>query len=194
MEPGLRVAASSVLVGALTVAVSTTVLLPADFAELVRTATAVAHGRVVDVRARAASDTRRIERQVTLEVTDYFKGDLGRTVTLFVPGGQVGPYRTVVPGAPEFTEGEEVILFLGANAPDPPRIVGLSQGVFRVVPDTRSGEKFVVSPVVVRSGSSRGTVPVARGDPARVPLRLEAFAAEVQRALAGPVRAPRRER
>lgn len=194
MEPGLRVAASSVLVGALTVAVSTTVLLPADFAELVLTATAVAHGRVVDVRARAPSDTRRIERQVTLEVTDYFKGDLGRTVTVFVPGGQAGPYRTVVPGAPEFTEGEEVILFLGSNAPAPPYIVGLSQGVFRVVPDTRSGERFVVSPVVVRRGSSHGTVPVARGDPGRVPLRLEAFADEVRRALAGPARAPRRER
>lgn len=194
MVPAPRVAASSVLVAVLTVGASTTVLLPADFDELARTATAVAYGRVVDVRGRAASDTHRIERQVTLEVIDYLKGDLGRTVTLSVPGGQVGPYRTVVPGAPEFTEGEEVVLFLRTNPPASPAIVGLSQGVFRVVPDTRSGERFVVSPVVVRSGSSRGTVAVERGDTARVPLRLQAFAAEVQRALTVPPRLPRRER
>jgi len=100
----------------------------------------------------------------------------------------------VVPGAPEFTEGEEVVLFLRTNPPASPGIVGLSQGVFRVVPDTRSGERFVVSPVVVRSGSSRGTVAVERGDTARVPLRLQAFAAEVQRALTVPPRVPRRER
>jgi hypothetical protein len=180
---------------ALTVGVSTTVVVPADFTELAQVATAIAYGRVVDVRARVASDSHRIERAVTLSVIAYYKGNLGSTLTLTVPGGQVGYYRTVMPGAPEFSEGEEVVLFLGTNAPTSPYIVGLSQGVFRVVPDSRSGERFVVSPVVARSGSSRGPVTVQRGDPARVPMRLLAFADEVRRAaVSAPGRSPRRER
>jgi hypothetical protein len=184
-----RVVASFAGVLALTAVARATVLVPADLAELARSAAAVAYGRVVDVRARVASDTRRIERQVTVAVIEYYKGDLGRTVTLSIPGGRVGYYRTVMPGAPEFTEGEEVVVFLGTGAAASPYLLGLGQGVFRVVPDDRTGERFVVSPVVLRDPSSRGAVVVTRGDPSRVPLRLPDFAAEVQRAIA-----PARER
>ena len=63
---------------------------------------------------------RSIETLVTLEVETYAKGDLGRTVTLRVPGGQMGPYRSVMLGAPTFVEGEEVVVFLAASWPRHP--------------------------------------------------------------------------
>jgi hypothetical protein len=179
----------------MTVAASTTVLVPADLWDLTRSADAIAYGRIVDVRTFVAPVTRRIEREITFGVTEYYKGGLGPSVTFTVPGGQFGHYRTVMVGSPEFTEGEEVVLFLGTAGAASPYIVGFAQGVFRVVPDTRTGERFVLSPVLVRSGSLRGAVPVQRGDPARVPLRLEAFAAEVRRAIeSSPGRTPGRER
>jgi hypothetical protein len=44
-----------------------------------------------------------------------------KTVGYFrVPGGQVGRYRRVLIGAPEFSEGEEVVLFLKGRAPGVP--------------------------------------------------------------------------
>ena len=193
--PVSRAACTAALVAALSVAVSTTVLVPADLPELARAATLIAYGRIVAVQARVAADTRRIEREVTFGVVDCYKGDLGRTVTFTVPGGRLGHYRTVMVGAPEFREGEEVVLFLTTTAPDALHLVGLAQGVFRVVPDTRTGQRLVVSPVLVRGGSVRGAVPIERGDPARAPLQLEAFAAEVRRAIEpGPRRSPGRER
>jgi hypothetical protein len=195
MDRAARAAVTGALVAALVVGASTTVLVPADMPELARAATAIAYGRIAGVRARVAPDTRRIEREVTFDVIDYYKGDLGRTVTFSVPGGQFGHHRTVMVGAPEFSEGEEVVLFLATGGLPSPRLVGLSQGVFRVVPDTRTGERLVVSPVLTRSESLRGAVPIRRGDPARVPLQLEAFAAEVRRALeTAPRRTPWRER
>jgi hypothetical protein len=195
MDRAARAAVTGALVAALVVGASTTVLVPADLPEVARAATAIAYGRIAGVRARVAPDTRRIEREVTFDVIDYYKGDLGRTVTFSAPGGQFGHYRTVMVGAPEFSEGEEVVLFLAMGGPPSPRLVGFSQGVFRVVPDTRTGERLVVSPVLTRSESLRGAVPIRRGDPARVPLPLGAFAAEVRRALeAAPARTPRRER
>jgi len=195
MGPATRLAATGVLVAAMTVAASTTVLVPADLRDLARSADAIAYGRIVDVRTLVAPGTRRIEREITFGVIDYYKGGLGPSVTFTVPGGQFGHYRTVMVGSPEFTEGEEVVLFLGTAGAASPYIVGFAQGVFRVVPEPTTGERLVVSPVLVRSGSLRGAVPVERGDPARVPLRLDAFAAEVRRALeTSPRRTPGRER
>jgi hypothetical protein len=195
MGVGTRAAVTTALVAALTVGASTTVLVPADLPELARAATAIAYGRVVDVRVRPAPETRRIEREVTVGVIQYYKGDLGPTVTFSVPGGRLGHYRTVMVGAPEFAEGEEAVLFLGTAGDSSPHLLGLGQGVFRVVPDTRTGERFVVSPVLVRDESARGAVRIERGDPARAPMRLQVFAAEVERALAPiPRRLPGRER
>jgi len=82
--------------------VRATVLLPADLAALVRGSQAVVHGRVVNVRAAWADGRRRIESFVTVEVVEYFKGDLGGRVTIRVPGGQIGRYRSVTVGAPTF--------------------------------------------------------------------------------------------
>jgi hypothetical protein len=59
------------------------------------------------------------------------KGSPSRTVTFRVPNGQVGRYRRIVVGAPEFAVGEDVVVFLRGAAPAVPTLFGLSQGVYR---------------------------------------------------------------
>jgi hypothetical protein len=169
-------------------ALHATVYISADLGELTTDARAVAHGRVVALEAQWLEGRRSIETLVTLEVETYVKGDLGPTVTLRVPGGQMGPYRSVMLGAPTFVEGEEVVVFLAASGPAIPHLVGLAQGVFRVRTDAATGARLV-TPEIVRMPATAAVAPVrvVRGDATRRPAPLAAFLQEV-RALAGRTR------
>jgi hypothetical protein len=157
-------------------AVRATVILPVELDQLVTGARAVVHGRVVALEPRWVEGRRAIETLVTLEVDEYLKGDFGRDVTFRVPGGQMGPYRSVMIGAPRFREGDEVVVFLDAKGPTVPWISGLSQGVFRVA--TAGGVKMVLPNLSLTSGGAAPTV--TRGDPGRQRVPFEAFAARVR--------------
>lgn len=161
-----------------TAAASAMVVVPGEFSEMVTASDLVVHGRVVGIRPQMVGDRRTIETVITVSVVDALKGQPGDTVYFRVPGGQVGRYRRMMIGAPEFAEGDEVVLFLKGRAPAVPYPFGLSQGVYRVVhgPDGRS----LVSPPVISEAAGR----VVRGDPARRPLDLSVFTRNV-RAIAG---------
>ena len=153
------------------------VILPADLATLVTGARAVVHGRVVAVEPRWVEGRRRIETLVTLRVEEYLKGNLGDEVTFKVPGGQMGPYRSFMVGAPTFAEGDEVVVFLNAQGPTIPWISGLNQGVFRVAENV-SGVKMVLPGISLAPGDEGRQL--VRGDPARQRMALAAFALRVK--------------
>ena len=85
-------------------------------------ARAIVHGRVIAIEPRWADGRRRIETLVTVHAEEYLKGDLGSEVTFKVPGGQMGPYRSVMVGAPTFQSGDEIVVFLNAQGPTIPWI------------------------------------------------------------------------
>src|SRR5689334_121197 len=91
-----------------------TVLLPAEFREVVAGSEIIVYGRVTDVRPEWSDDRSRIDTIVSVEAGTYLKGGPGDVVTFRVPGGQIGRYKNVMIGAPEFRQGEEVVLFLSA--------------------------------------------------------------------------------
>jgi hypothetical protein len=150
---------------------------PLSFPELVAESGAVVHGRVAEVRGQWTADRSGIESLITIDAIDYLKGQWGEHVTVRVPGGQVGTFINLIPGAPRLAEGDRVVLFLKASGPSIPVITGTSQGVYRVAMDTQSGTAMVVPPVV-----EAGAVVTPRGDLARRPLSLPAFADAVRRA------------
>ena len=158
-----------------------TVIVPADLGDLARDAQAIVRGRVASVEARWTDDRRTIESIVTLEVESTLKGSFGPDVQFRVPGGQLGRFRSLVMGAPEFTVDQRVVVFLGAQGPSMPYVLGMSQGVFRVVL-ADSGGWLVTPPALLPSVA--GTVPIVRGDPNRRPLPLGDFEQRV-RALVG---------
>jgi hypothetical protein len=180
-----RLLAIAMLV-AVPAAVRATVLLPIEFRELVTIASTIVHGRVVDVRADWVDGRRAIDTFLTIEADEYFKGGPGDAVVVRVPGGQMGRYRTIFVGAPEFRRGDEVVLFLRGNPARGAVIVGLSQGAFRVVPD-RTGRRVVSSPVLMGK-SLEQSEPIIRGDPSRRPLAVDAFRDLVKRVMAGGAR------
>ncbi len=160
-----------------------TVLLPADFVTVVTGADLIVAGRVVDVRAQLADGSRTIESVVTVAVQESVKGATGNQVTFRVPNGQLGRYRRITVGAPEFVAGDRVVLFLRGRGPELPTLFGLSQGVYRVAGDGASA--VVTPPAVLARGVAAERV--VRGDPARRPLALPAFLAQVRSAME-PVR------
>jgi len=158
-----------------------TVIIPATLAELASEALAIVVGHVVEIETRWAEGRRAIETLVTIEASDYLKGRLGERVVIRVPGGEVGAFRNIVVGAPSFHRGEEVVLFLTAHGPALPMVIGLSQGVFRVVTDASSGRKVVTPPALLAPGDEPQRI--ERGSRARLPVPMDTFARDV-RALA----------
>jgi hypothetical protein len=170
---------------------SATVLIPADFREIVSGSQIIVHGRVTDVRPEWIEGRRRIESVVTLQPSSFYRGTPARAVTFRVPGGRIGRYKSVTVGAPEFRTGEEVVLFLKAQGPSVPQVFGLNQGVFRVRVDER-GRRLVTQPVVMAAGDAPETV--RRGAAGRAPLALDQFAAQIRTVLTDPGRLPRPDR
>ena len=178
MRLGALVLVSGAMWAGATAPVSATVLLAADFATVVDEAGAIVHGRVVDVRSALAGPRRSIESYVTVAVIESIKGAAGTAVTFRVPNGQVGRYRRILAGAPEFAPGDEVVVFLRGRAPAMPSLVGLSQGLYRVSRDAAG-----TATVTPAARSAAGADRVARGDPARTPLPVGEFLRRVSAVL-----------
>jgi hypothetical protein len=163
-------------------AVRATVLVPAEFREIVAGSQIIVYGRIADVHAEWSGDRTRIDTIVSLAAASYLKGGPGDVVTFRVPGGQIGRYKNVMVGAPQFQAGEEAVLFLSAQGPSVAHVFGLSQGVFRVRVDARTGSRLVVPPVLMAAGESPEAV--TRGAANRTPLPIAAFAETVRAAMA----------
>ena len=155
-----------------------TVLVPAEFREIVNGSEIIAYGRVVDATPEWSDDRKRIDTVVTFEVGTWLKGGPGDTLTFKVPGGRIGRYKSVTVGAPEFEVGDEAVLFLKSTGADRPFVFGLNQGVYRVRLESGTARRIVVPPALMAAGDA--PEPVVRGAAARRSLALETFGAQVQ--------------
>jgi hypothetical protein len=166
-----------VLICILTAVVGATTVVPLSFDQLVSESQSVVYGRVTDVRAQWTADRRFIESVVTIDVLHGIKGSARESMAFTVPGGQVGRYLNVIPGAPSFVRGDTAVFFLTSQGARLPVTTGLTQGIYRVQRDVISGEMLVLPPVIEPGR-------IVRGDPRRKPMPLSAFEGTV-RALAG---------
>lgn len=170
------------LLAALVICVATSpaaaiTVAPMSFTELVHASSSVVYARVADVQGRWTDDRRSIESIVTVEVLTPFKGAPGETLTLSVPGGRAGRFINLWPGAPTFASGDLVVLFLTSRGPRLPGPTGLTQGIYRVMADGRSGAMLVMPPLM---GDLGPDTRIVRGDPRRRPLSLPDFEAAVR--------------
>jgi hypothetical protein len=163
------------------IAGSATVLIPAEFREIVNGSDIIAYGRVVDTSVQWSDDRKHVDTLVTMQVGTYLKGARGERLVFKVPGGTIGRYMNVTVGAPHFAEGDEAVVFLNVRGTDLPYVFGLNQGVFRVTVDNQTKRRMVSAPVMSRSDAPEVVV---RGASSRKPLPLETFGAEVQNVLA----------
>ena len=121
--------------------------------------------------------TRTLRKKLICDWDRLPAASMASTSRVLVPGGTLGRYRTIVSGAPQFTAGEEVVLFLGGRAPALPYVVRLGEGVFRVQQDPRTGERLVTRQPIL--GQSAEWARVVRGTRRTAPMSLATLGALV---------------
>ena len=150
-------------------------VVPLSFEELVRQSSSVVYARVIEVRGQWTDDRRSIDSLVTVEVLKGLKGTSASELTVTIPGGQVGRYLNLLPGAPSLSRGDLAVLFLTARGPRLPVTTGFTQGIYRVIRDGASGDTLVTPPAVESAAR-----PIVRGDRRRKPVSLTAFESAVR--------------
>jgi hypothetical protein len=125
----------------LAVVASATTLTRLRFEELAKQATAVARLRCLGTETRWESGE--IWTDTRFEVIEQSKGLLAGVITIRTLGGTIGSLHSRVEGVPEFRAGEEAYVFLWGREGEPHRILGWSQGTFRIARDARTGAETV---------------------------------------------------
>lgn len=182
-----------VLASALCAAAASTarasVILPADVEELTRRAEHIVRGTVLSSAASWSPDGKQIHTVTRIAVDRALKGSGPAVVEVRTPGGVVGDLAQKALGAPEFTPGEQVILFLRRHGGSGRYgVEGFSQGKFTIEPPS-SGKgmgKVTQHLVGVDLKMPDGKIQ----PPAEFkPVREDEFIQRVQRALDGSAKA-----
>ncbi len=121
-----------VLLSTLPVAASTFVAMSS--VDLVKGATAVIQGQVIEIESFWSDSGRIIVTEAKIEVDEVLLGRAPSTVTVRTFGGQVGDMIVEAHGFPKFEANERVLLFLTVEPADgTTRVLGYQQGQYRVV-------------------------------------------------------------
>jgi hypothetical protein len=161
-----------------------TLVIPAEFREIVADAVLIVRGTVTDVRSFVVSGSQ-IDSVATVAVEALLKGEADRFVPVRVPGGEIGRTRYVMTGAPVFRTGQRAVFFLKRGADAGWRIVGLTQGLYRVQIEPGTGRAVMQVPIVP-GRTADATGPIARGDPRRRPIPISEFESLVRLVMANP--------
>jgi hypothetical protein len=103
----------------------------------------IIQGRVEEIKTREAPDRSFVSTLITITVADQFKGTKVSSVTIEQPGGSMGAVTQGAPGSPEFSPGENVIVFLERKRNEAYRIVGGKQGKFTAKAQPGSNQQIV---------------------------------------------------
>jgi len=125
----------------LAVVANATTLARMRFEELARQATAVARLRCLTSESRWEGGE--IWTDTQFEVLELSKGLLPGLVTVRTIGGTVGHLHSRIADVPAFRPGEEAYLFLWGREGEPLRVLGWSQGTFRIRRGERTGAETV---------------------------------------------------
>ena len=125
----------------LVVAANATTLSRLRLEELANQATAVGRLRCLEAESRFQGGE--IWTETRFEVVELNKGQLPVVVSIRMVGGSVGNLHSRIEGVPTFRSGEEVYVFLWGREGEPFRVLGWTQGTFRITRDTHTGVELV---------------------------------------------------
>jgi len=118
-----------------------------SFDELVQRADLVLVGTVSEVHSDFAAgglDQNTIFSYVNFSDLQVVKGQVNsETYVLRIPGGVVGRFAQDYPGIPAFQTGQRYLVFIRGNQHDFFPVVGISQGVFRILSNAH-GQQVVI--------------------------------------------------
>lgn len=125
----------------LALAANATTLSRLRFEELANQATAVARVRCLGAQSRMQDGE--IWTETRFEVLELSKGQLPDVVSIRMLGGRLGNLHSRIEGVPSFRSGEEAFVFLWGRDGEPFRVLGWTQGTFRITRDLHTGVELV---------------------------------------------------
>lgn len=124
----------------------------------------------------------------TFAVSQTFKGNASSTVEIEQLGGAIGNMRVFVPGDITFQPQEEYVLFLEPAATSSRyRLVGMTQGAYRIYQDATTREERVILPAFSHLATQIQSISAA--DPAGT-LPLDGFHKYVAALASAPIQIP----
>ena len=122
------------------VLLATTLQGPADIEAMTFSADAVVHGRVTGTRSHPGSGGGLVFTEVSIAPIGWWKGAGGlQPISVRVEGGTIGDIGQTVAGAPAFTPGDEVVVFLRRIATGLYDVERMGLGKFLVKPGAGGG-------------------------------------------------------
>jgi len=161
------------------VVAKSTTLARMSFDELAQKSSAVARLRCKG--SESHWDGGELWTETRFEVVKLNKGSLGASITVRMLGGRADGVTSRVDGVPTFRVGDEVYLFLWGKPGESYRVLGWSQGTFRIIRDARTG----VEKITQESSTAifdQGTRQFRAADGIRG-MALPVFQEKLQRAL-----------
>ncbi len=117
---------------------------PASTSELALRAEVVAVAKVASLVSEWNENRTMIRTRVTLSVVEFVKGgNNSRTLTIYVPGGEVGEVGEVYSDMPAFRPDEEVVVFAERDTQNRYRVSAGPQGKLTVNRDKMTGLPMV---------------------------------------------------
>lgn len=110
---------------------------------LAKQADVVVLGKVAAMKSEWNRDKTRIYTRVTISVDEPLKGSSGSSIEVLVPGGEIGRVGELYTHMPKFKKDEDVVVFAEKDRNGRYRVVGGSEGKFKVEEDKRTGERIV---------------------------------------------------
>jgi hypothetical protein len=157
------------------------------FTDLVTQADVIAVGTVTDIRDHWDAEKKAPLTLVTFSNLTVVKGSPGNSFTLEFLGGKMpdGLVMTI-PGVPQFAVGEKALVFCAGNRRDFCPLVGIWQGVLRVMADPQRktetvSDNFRVPIIGIEGGKFVKRSPATVTQP---PLSLSALLQTIQQTLA----------
>ncbi|MFL6214131.1 MAG: putative Ig domain-containing protein [Blastocatellia bacterium] len=118
------------------VGTATTAVMLTD-GDLIASSRVILIGDVQSVKAQWDAERQSINTYVKVNVTRLLKGELqNQTIVFKQLGGRIGDEATVIFGAPEYTAGQQVLLFLDTREDGTLRVAHLFQGKYDVVDES----------------------------------------------------------
>jgi hypothetical protein len=122
-----------------------TTLLKLSTNDLIVQSTSIVRARIAGTRSATVGND--IYTYYKLQISDTLKQGAAVPSEVAVPGGVSGNLRQIGIGSPVFIPGEEYVLFLWTGRSGRTQVIGLSQGLFHLVPDA-SGDATLTRPVI----------------------------------------------
>ncbi len=121
-----------------------TTMKPVSIATLARHAGTIVVGKVKSIESEWNEDRSVIFTHINIAAEEFYKGDsMEKEITVKLLGGTMSDTTLRVAGAPGFTQGEDVFLFLRTLDDNYFAVDGLSQGKFSVEVDSATGKKML---------------------------------------------------